>query len=85
MDLTTTRRSKRIIEAKIKHPTDPFKNKRVKTQEIIPSEGISGISAIKDDSHALIESCLQRMPQGIWYRINPYGTKETNNIHFAIG
>ena len=50
MDLTTTRRSKRNIEAKMKHPVDPFKNKKVKTQEITPYEGSNGISTTKDKS-----------------------------------
>ena len=48
MDLSTIRRSKRNIEAKMKHPVAPFKNKKVKTQEITPYEGSNGISTIKE-------------------------------------
>ena len=52
---SSLRRSERNIETKIKRPTDLFKNKRVKTQVVMPSEGISGLLLIKDNSVALLQ------------------------------
>ena len=76
---------KHNIEAKMKHPVDPFKNKRVKTQVITSYGGSNGMSKIKDKSAEIFQQCLQRMPQGTWYRINPDYDEESNTIASAIG